>query len=75
MALRWGIVSAGKISNDFTNSLRAFPETDHKVIAVGARSLASAQAFAKTFDIPKAYEGYKHLAEDKEIGIFVVFLY
>lgn len=68
MALRWGIASAGKISNDFVNSLQVYPETDHKIIAVAARSAKSAQEFAKTFNIPKVYEGYKSLAEDSEIG-------
>lgn len=68
MALRWGIASAGKISSDFANSLLAYPETDHKMIAVAARNLANAQQFAKNFNIPKAYEGYKSLAEDKDIG-------
>lgn len=69
MALRWGIASAGKISSDFANSMQAYPETDHKLVAVAARNLKNAQEFAKTFDIPKAYEGYKSLAEDSEIGM------
>lgn len=68
MALRWGIASAGKISSDFANSLQVFPQTDHKIVAVAARSAASAEKFAKTFDIPKAYEGYIKLALDSEIG-------
>lgn len=70
MALRWGIASAGKISSDFVNSMQAYPTTDHKIVAVAARSAEKAQEFAKKFEIPKAYEGYKNLAEDKEIGGF-----
>lgn len=70
MALRWGIVSAGKISSDFVNSMQVYPETDHKIIAIAARSAEKAQEFAKTFNIPKAYGGYKSLAEDKDIGKF-----
>lgn len=31
MPLRWGIVSAGLISNDFTTVLNSLPSSDHQV--------------------------------------------
>lgn len=68
MALRWGIASAGKISNDFVCALQTLPSSNHQIVAVGARSLSSAEKFAKDHGIPKAYEGYLKLAEDQEIG-------
>lgn len=68
MTLRWGIVSAAKICHDFVTALRTLPESDHQVVAVAARSLSSAENFAKSHGIPKAYEGYKKIAEDKDIG-------
>lgn len=68
MALRWGIASAGKISSDFVNSMQTYPDTNHKIIAVAARSAKSSQQFAETFKIPKAYEGYENLAKDNDIG-------
>lgn len=68
MALRWGIASTGKISNDFVSALKSLPPTEHTVVAVGARSLSSAQNFAKTHVIPKAYEGYANIAQDPDVG-------
>lgn len=72
-ATKWGIVSAGKISHDFVNSIWSLEnKTDHQVMAVAARSLKSAQEFAAKFDIPKAYEGYQALAEDPDIEVVYV---
>lgn len=71
MILRWGIASAGKISNDFVNALQVYPESSHKVVAVAAKALDRAQEFANKFKIPKAYEGYQALATDPEIGIYI----
>lgn len=33
MAVRWGIVSAGLISNDFTTVLQTLPRSEHQVRA------------------------------------------
>jgi dihydrodiol dehydrogenase / D-xylose 1-dehydrogenase (NADP) len=68
MALRWGIVSAGKISHDFVGALKSLSHEDHKVVAVAARSLSNAEDFAKNHNIPKAYEGYLKIAEDDDVG-------
>ena len=72
MALRWGICSAGKISNDFVVSLRTLPESDHKVVAVGARSLEAAKTFAATHSIPRAYGSYEEVAADPEVDVVYV---
>ena len=55
MALRWGICGAGKISNDFVVALKTLPISEHKVVAVGARSLERAKEFAETHGISRAY--------------------
>lgn len=70
MVLRWGIVSAGKISNEFTKAIQ-FHEEENQVIAVAARDLNRAEEFAKTYNIPKAYGNYDDLARDKEIGLYL----
>lgn len=67
--LRWGIASAGKISNDFCAALTTLPEDDHKVVAVAARSEQSAKEFADTFGIAKFYCGYEKLAADSDVGM------
>ncbi|EFA11514.1 trans-1,2-dihydrobenzene-1,2-diol dehydrogenase [Tribolium castaneum] len=72
MALRWGIVSAGKICHDFVTALQTLPKSEHQVVAVAARALPSAQNFAQSHGIPKAYEGYIKIAEDKDVDIAYV---
>lgn len=44
--LKWGILGSGKIANDFTMALTKCAAAS--VVAVAARSKASADAFAKT---------------------------
>lgn len=68
--IRWGIASAGKISEDFVIALSTLPSTDHKVQAVAARSLERAQEFAKKHEIPTALGSYEALAKSGDVGEF-----
>lgn len=68
-ALKWGIVTAGRISNDFLNGLRTLPSHEHTVVCIGARNLKSAQDFAKLHNIPIAYEGYESIAKNPDVEI------
>ncbi|ODM96051.1 Trans-1,2-dihydrobenzene-1,2-diol dehydrogenase [Orchesella cincta] len=70
--LRWGILSAGKISHDFVVGTYALPVEEHQVVAVAARSLESAQKFATTHSIPKAYGSYEELVKDPSVDIVYV---
>lgn len=72
MALNWGILSAGKISHDFCCGLSTLPQADHKIVAVAARSLKSAQEFADLHEIPVAYGDYLELAKDPNVEIVYV---
>ncbi|XP_071750425.1 trans-1,2-dihydrobenzene-1,2-diol dehydrogenase-like isoform X1 [Centroberyx gerrardi] len=72
MATRWGICSAGKISNDFTVALKTLPPEDHQIVAVAARKLQDAQEFAKKHSIPRAYGSYEELARDPDIEVVYV---
>lgn len=67
--LRWGIASAGKISNDFCAALTTLSTDDHKVVAVAARGESTAKEFAELFGIPKFYGGYEKLAADTNVGM------
>ncbi|XP_075394151.1 trans-1,2-dihydrobenzene-1,2-diol dehydrogenase [Tenrec ecaudatus] len=69
MALRWGIVSVGLISSDFTTVLRAMPPSEHQVVAVAARDLSRAKEFARKHEIPKAYGSYEELAKDPNVEV------
>nr|BAN20282.1 dimeric dihydrodiol dehydrogenase [Riptortus pedestris] len=72
MATRWGIVSAGKISNDFVTALENLPRSEHEVIAVAAKDKERAADFAKQHNIPKAYGSYEELAADKSIEVVYI---
>ncbi|XP_064097020.1 trans-1,2-dihydrobenzene-1,2-diol dehydrogenase-like isoform X3 [Macrobrachium nipponense] len=69
MALRWGIVGAGMVSEDFTNALNFLPSSSHVVAAVASRSLTSAKDFADRFAIPVAYGSYQDLARDPDVDV------
>ncbi|XP_045845112.1 trans-1,2-dihydrobenzene-1,2-diol dehydrogenase [Meles meles] len=69
MAVRWGIVSVGFISSDFTTVLRTLPRSEHQVVAVAARDLSRAEEFARKHDIPKAYGSYEELAKDPNVEV------
>ena len=51
--VRWGVLGSGLIASDFVGALKAIPD-EAKVVAVGARSLASAQEFAVKLDVDRA---------------------
>ncbi|XP_029978845.1 trans-1,2-dihydrobenzene-1,2-diol dehydrogenase [Sphaeramia orbicularis] len=72
MATRWGICSAGKISHDFTVALKTLPPEDHQVVAVAARKLEDAQAFAKKHSISRAYGSYEELARDQDLDVVYI---
>ncbi|NXY18776.1 DHDH dehydrogenase, partial [Atrichornis clamosus] len=69
---RWGICSAGAISHDFVVALKTLPPTEHTVVAVAARDLGRAQAFAQHFGVPRAYGSYEELAEDPDVDVVYV---
>ncbi|XP_036596569.1 trans-1,2-dihydrobenzene-1,2-diol dehydrogenase-like [Trichosurus vulpecula] len=71
-ALRWGILSAGRISHDFTTALRSLPRSEHQIVAVAARDLSRAQDFAKRHEIPKSYDSYEQLMKDPDVDVVYV---
>jgi len=71
--LRWGILSAGKISHDFVVAITVgLSKDEHQVVAVAARNLESANTFAKTHHIPKAYGSYDELVNDSEVDVVYI---
>ncbi len=67
--IRWGILATGWIAELFVTDLQL---TGHKVTAVGSRTAASAERFAKTFNIPKAHASYEALAADPNVDIIYI---
>ena len=71
-ALRWGILSAGKVSFDFALALGTLPQEEHTITAVAARSQERAKEFGEKFGIKKCYGSYEELAKDSEVDVIYV---
>ncbi|WP_371187913.1 Gfo/Idh/MocA family protein [Thalassotalea maritima] len=63
--VRWGIVSAGNISHTFAKDIIYAKNAD--LVAVAARQLSAASAFASQYHIGKAYQGYEALFADPDV--------
>lgn len=68
--IHWGILGTGSIAKEITRCLKGLPDAD--VVAVGSRSLSTADAFADEFGIPHRHASYAALANDPEIDIVYV---
>jgi len=67
---RWGILGTGLIAQVFADDVQRLP--DHKVVAVGSRSQARADAFGDQFGVPCRHPGYQALVNDPDVdGIYV----
>jgi len=68
--IRWGIMGTGYIADKFAGDL---PLTkDGELTAVGSRSKAKAQKFAKQHNAVRAYGSYEELAADPDVDIVYV---
>lgn len=68
--LKWGIVSAGRISSKFCADLINFD--DAEIYGVAARNIESAKEFAHKYNIKEAYQGYQAMFDDPEINIVYI---
>ena len=68
--VRWGILGTGGIAKSFATDLRL---TDSGVVvAVGSRSLESADRFADQFGIGSRHAGYEELVADPDVDVIYV---
>ena len=65
-----GIIGAGWIADKMAEALA--PLNDYCVHAIASRSLEKAEAFAKTWNIPKAYGSYEELVADKDVDLVYI---
>ena len=72
MKLRWGILSAGRISWDFIKSMQNFDKKHHEIVAIGSRNKTRGDYYAKTFKIPTVYNNYVDLAKDPNIDVVYI---
>jgi predicted dehydrogenase/aryl-alcohol dehydrogenase-like predicted oxidoreductase len=68
--LRWGILGTGNIASRFADQVPTSPTNE--VVAVGSRSLASAEEFGERFDIPNRHGSYDELLADKTVDAVYV---
>lgn len=68
--VNWGILGAGKIARKFAEDLQYVE--DAKLMAVGARNIEGAKAFALEFDIPNYYGGYENMLRNPEVDIIYI---
>ncbi len=70
MKLRWGIIGAGRIAGALAGAVKHGQTGELR--AIGSRAQASADEFARKFDIPKAYSSYEALLADPDVDIVYV---
>ena len=63
--VKWGIISTADINRRLIPVAHASPKLD--LIGVASRDPARADAYARQWDIPRAYGSYEALIEDQEI--------
>lgn len=68
--IRWGILATGQIATTFVEDLRRVP--DAEVVAVGSRTQAAADAFARRYAIPRGYGDWASLAADSTVDVVYV---
>lgn len=67
--LRIGLVGAQFAARLHLNSLAKLTSVQAQVVAVAARSLASAQRLAGQYGIPEAYDDYRRLLERRDVDV------
>jgi predicted dehydrogenase len=69
-SIRWGILSTGRIAHQFATGLSDLPDTE--LVAVGSRSIVTANAFANQFHIPHRHGSYDSLAQDPDVDVIYI---
>lgn len=68
--IRWGILGTGTIAHKFASDLKRVENA--QLVAVGSRSLQSAEVFCREFDIPLRFGSYEELAACDRIDIVYI---
>lgn len=72
LVLKWGILSAGLISQDFCTALKSLKSNYHEITAVAARDLKNAKDFAEKYNIPYFFDSYQRLCHGSECNIVYI---
>ena len=66
---RWGILATGRIARGFARNLREV--TGAEIAAVGSRTAASAESFAREFGA-RAHASYESLVADPDVDVVYI---
>lgn len=64
--MKWGIMATGTIAAKFADTVTRM-EDEEQLTACGSRSMEKAEAFAKQYQIRRAYSSYEALVADPEV--------
>lgn len=67
--MKWGIWATGNIANKFAKTINMMKQAgeDQSIVACASRNMEKAMAFAKEYDIERAYAPYEQMLDDKEV--------
>ncbi len=68
--IKWGIIGLGNIAHQFAKDLALVP--DAELSAVGSRTIAKAQSFAKQYGAKRAYGSYDELVADPDLDMVYI---
>ena len=67
MTLHWGLLSTARINRALIPPLRASARSE--LVAVASRSIEKAEAYAKQWNIPRAFGSYEAMLADPDIDV------
>ncbi|MEC8833695.1 MAG: Gfo/Idh/MocA family oxidoreductase, partial [Pseudomonadota bacterium] len=70
MTTRWGILATGRIAKTLADAVVA--SDTGKLVAIGSRTLASANAFASNYDGLTAHGSYQELVDDPNVDALYI---
>jgi predicted dehydrogenase len=68
--IRWGILGCGHIAKKFVADLKLVK--DARLVAIGARSSATADAFAEAFPVDRVHYSYEALVADPAVDVIYI---
>jgi len=68
--IKWGILGTSHISEVMAKAIDESATSE--LVAIGSRSLLTAQVFSEKFSIPKFYDDYQALLNDDEIDVIYI---
>lgn len=69
--IRWGVLATGTIAHKFAATIMNMGN-ETQIVACASRNIEHAKSFAQEFSIPKYYDSYEALIQDKEVDVVYI---